>query len=433
MKTFGLFILLTAALSGAELAVSPWPQFRGRLGNGHLDAADSSAVPGHPIEWAENKNVAWKTAIPHKGWSTPVLIHGMLWLTTATPEGREFFALCLDQKSGRILVEKKLFHSDSPEPLGNPVNGYASPSPLADGAMVFVHFGSYGTAALDAKSGNEIWRRTDLPCRHYRGPGSSLAQFRDTLIVTMDGVDFQYLVALDKQTGKTRWKVDRTTDFGDLGPDGKPTLEGDLRKAYTTPLVVEPAGARPWFISIGAKASYGYDAATGAELWKVTYPGFSNASSPLYSHGLAFINTGYGKANLLAYKVDGATRGDVTKSGLEWDCLKRVPQRASPIIVGDFLYMVDDGGFCSCLEVKTGAIKWSERLDGNYSGSPVFASGHLYFCSEQGDSYVLKPDPSKLAVAAHNRLDSGMLASPAADSRALFLRTKSHLYRIESK
>jgi outer membrane protein assembly factor BamB len=432
LKTFLLLLALPSARLAAAADDSAWPQFRGPLGNGHLGRTGSEAAQRHPIQWSEGKNIAWKTAIPEKGWSTPVITRGRVWVTTATPDGKDYFAICLDQRSGKILVEKKLFHCDSPEPLGNPVNGYASPSPLADGPLVFIHFGSYGTAALDAMTGDEIWRRTELPCRHYRGPGSSLAQFRDTLIVTMDGVDVQYLVALDKRTGKTVWKTDRTTDFGDLGPDGKPKMEGDLRKAYTTPVVIENKNGRPWFLSVGAKAAYGYDAADGSELWKVTYPGFSNASSPLYSQGLAIINTGYGKANLLAFKVDSSTRGDVTKSRLQWECLKRVPQRSSPIAAGDFLYMVDDGGFCSCLDLKTGDVKWSERLEGNYSGSPIYVSGHLYFCSEQGGSYVVKPNSTHLTIAAQNKLDTGMFASPAADADSLYLRTTTHLYCIRA-
>lgn len=372
----------------------------------------------------------WKTAVPHRGWSTPVIGHGRIWLSTATEDGREYFVVCLEEESGRVLLEKRLFQCASPEPLGNSVNGYASPSSLLDGERVYIHFGSYGTAALDARSGEEVWRREDLPCRHYRGPGSSLAQFGDTLIVTMDGVDVQYLVALDKATGRTVWKTDRTTDFGDLGPDGKPQMEGDLRKAYTTPLIIAPEQGPAWFISSGAKAAYGYDAGSGREVWKVTYAGFSNASSPVYGGGLAFLNTGYGKANLLAYRVDGATRGDVTGERLVWELKKRVPQRSSPLLVDGHIYMVDDGGFASCVVAESGEVRWSERLEGNYSGSPVFLSGNVYFCSEQGDSYVVKPNPERLEVVAHNRLPEGMLASPAATADALYLRTVGHLYSI---
>lgn len=423
-------LLLTALvfLPLAALTAADWPQFRGPLGTGHAPGA------APPLEWSETKNIVWKTPIPYKGWSTPVVQGEVIWVTTATEDGKEFFALRLNRATGAVEQNLKLFTSDAPEPLGNTVNGYASPSPLIDGDLVFVHFGSYGTAALDARTGAEKWRRTDLPCRHYRGPGSSLAHFKDTVILTMDGVDVQYLIALDKQTGKTVWKTDRTTDFKDLGPDGQPQLEGDLRKAYTTPLMIEPKTGEPWFISIGAKATYGYDSATGKERWSALYDGFSNASSPVYSHGLAILNTGYGKANLHAYPVDDSTRGQLSVDQLAWDCLKRVPQRSTPVVVNDLLFMFDDGGFASCLDVKTGEIKWSERLKGNFSGSPVvLADGTIIACTEQGGSHVLAPVAEKMTVLHTNTLETGMLAGPVAVGPELYLRTKAHLYRIETR
>lgn len=416
-----LAVLPVAAVSAAD-----WPQFRGPLGTGHAPGA------APPLEWSETKNIAWKTPIPHKGWSTPVVQGDVIWLTTASEDGKEYFAIRLNRQTGAVEQNVRLFSSDMPEPLGNTVNGYASPSPLIDGDLVFVHFGSYGTAALDARTGAEKWRRTDLPCRHYRGPGSSLAHFKNTLILTMDGVDVQYLVALDKQTGQTVWKTDRTTDFKDLDATGRPQMDGDLRKAYTTPLLIEPKSGEPWFISIGAKASYAYDAATGKERWHALYDGFSNASSPIYAGGLAILNTGYGKANLHAYRVDDSTRGQLPVDALEWECLKRVPQRSTPVVVGGLLFMFDDGGFASCLDVATGEIKWSERLEGNFSGSPVvLGDGTIVASNEQGASYVLAPSADKMTVLHTNFLEAGMLACPVAVDKALYLRTKSHLYRIE--
>lgn len=406
------------------MAGAGWPQFRGPLGTSH--APDSHP----PLQWSETQNVVWKTPIPGKGWSTPVMQNDHLWVTTATEDGKEFSALRVDPASGEITFDKVLFRCSDPEPLGNSVNGYASPSPLIDAGLVFIHFGSYGTACLDAATGEEKWRRTDLPCRHYRGPGSSLAHFRDLLILTMDGVDYQYLIALDKKTGETRWKTDRGTDFKDIGPDGKPEAEGDFRKAYTTPLMIEPKSGEPWFISIGARATYAYDSATGRQRWKTVYDGFSNASSAVYSHGMAFINTGYGKANLHVFEVDDSTRGELKQVDMVWDCRKRVPQRSTPVVVGDHLYMVDDGGFMSCLEIMTGEVLWSERLEGNFSGCPLVARNHIVVCSEQGASYVIQPDPSELKVVHENKLEEGMLACPIAVDDALYLRTRTHLYKI---
>ena len=243
----------------------------------------------------------------------------------------------------------------------------------------------------------------------------------------MDGVDVQYLTALDKSTGKTIWKTDRSTDFKDLDESGKPRAEGDYRKAYTTPLLAS-IGSEKQLISIGARATFGYNANTGEELWTVTYNGFSNAASPVLAHGKVFINTGYGKANLLVVPLSGESRGDLT-STVEWTATRRVPQRSSPIIAGEHLFMVTDEGILSCWRASDGERLWSERLKGSFSGSPIHHDGRLYFCSEEGDSYVVAAKDA-FTLLHTNRLGEGMLASPAATDGAIYLRTKGHLYKI---
>ncbi|MGK0186612.1 MAG: outer membrane protein assembly factor BamB [Verrucomicrobiales bacterium] len=403
-------------------ANADWPEFRGPTQNGHV-AGDEAL----PIEWSESSGVAWKVAIPGKAWSTPVVSGGKVWLSNATDNGKTMSVVCIDAASGKILHNKVLFTNESPEPLGNPVNAYGSPSPAIEGERVYIHFGSYGTACLNTSSAEVIWERRDLPCRHYRGPGSSVVIYENLLLLTMDGVDVQYLTALDKETGKTVWKTDRSTDFDDLGPDGKPIAEGDLRKAYTTPLLV-PDGDSSVIISTGAKATFGYDAATGKELWHVTYKGFSNAASPLYNDGMAIINTGYGKANLIAVPVDGKSRGDLTAT-IKWTATKRVPQRSSPVIVGPLLFMISDNGVVTCLNLTTGDAEWSERVKGSFSGSPIYQNGRIYFCSEQGETYVIAAK-SDYELLRTNTLDDGMLASPAASDGDLYLRGKEHLYKI---
>ena len=244
-------------LLAASVARADWPDFRGPTWDGHVTGTNAARLPLH---WSETNNVIWKTPIPHRGWSTPVILGQQIWLTTATVDGRDFFAVCADATSGKIIFNERVFHCNTPEPLGNNLNSYASPSPVIEPGRVYVHFGSYGTACIETSSrrGNEAdrtdastsppphvggydfkvrWKRDDLPCRHYRGPGSSPILFRDLLILSMDGVDVQYVVALDKRTGKTVWKTDRSAEWNDLGPDGKPQAEGDLRKAYSTPII----------------------------------------------------------------------------------------------------------------------------------------------------------------------------------------------------
>ncbi len=209
---FGLAVVLGLTAQ----ALADWPEFRGPSADGVVRAGPGMQPALLPMKWSETDNVVWKTAIPHQGWSTPVVMDGMVWLTTATPDGHDFFAIGLDEATGKIRHNKRLFHSDSPEPLGNKVNCYASPSPAIEPGRVYIHFGSYGTACLDSATGQVLWERKDLPCRHFRGPGSSVVLFKDFVILTMDGIDLQYVVALDKKTGKTGWKTDRSVDWNDL-------------------------------------------------------------------------------------------------------------------------------------------------------------------------------------------------------------------------
>ena len=423
---------LTYYLIGSLLAFSTlarggdWADFRGPFFNGHVTQDDKPV--GLPLNWSETQNVKWKTAIPYRGWSTPVVMGGQVWLTTATEDGHDFFVICVEAETGKVRLQEKLFHSDNPEPLGNPTNCYASPSPVIEAGRVYVHFGSYGTACLDTASGKTIWQRTDLPCRHYRGPASSPILFEDLLILTMDGVDTQYLVALDKKTGRTVWKTNRSTDFGDLGPDGMPSREGDLRKGFSTPVIIDLKG-KPLMISSGSKAIFGYDPRTGQERWKIQHPSHTSVIRPVYVNGLVIFVTGMGKAELWAVRPDGA--GDVTASNVVWKSATRmVAKTASPVVIGDLLYMVTDGGKLSCVEVATGQEIWKDEIGGMCAASPIVADGRIYFFDQAGKGTVIKPG-RKFEVLATNTLESGCMASPVVAGKAIFLRTKTHLYRIE--
>jgi outer membrane protein assembly factor BamB len=387
----------------------------------------AGASAGLPLHWSETEHVKWKTAIPYRGWSTPVVLGSQVWLTTATLDGHDFFALAIDTGTGHTLFQKKLFHSDHPEPLGNPVNCYASPSPVSEPGRVYVNFGSYGTACLDSADGTVRWRRRDIPCRHYRGPGSSPVLFQDLLILTMDGIDLQYLIALDKRTGRTIWKTERTADWNDLRPDGKPQDGGDLRKAFSTPLIIN-ANGKTQMLSVGAKAAYGYDPLTGRELWKVRHDGQGAAPRPVFGQELAFLVTGLGNTELRAVRVDG--EGDVTDTHVVWKASRGVPRTPSPLLVDDLLYMVADNGILTCLEAARGHEVWRQRLGGDYAASLLYADGRIYCFNQAGLATVLKAG-RKTEVLARNRLADGFMASPAVSGNALFLRTRTHLYRIE--
>jgi outer membrane protein assembly factor BamB len=417
MKTICSLLLLAAA------ARADWPQFRGPTGDGHATAK------GLPLTWSETENIKWKVEIPHRGWSTPVVMGGQVWITTATLDGHDFFAICLDAATGKILFNEKLFHCDNPEPLGNAVNCYASCSAAVEPGRVYVHFGTYGTACLDTKTFKTLWQRTDINCRHYRGPSSSVVLFENLVILTMDGADVQYHIALDKQTGKTIWKTNRSVLFDDSIGFAKFAKDGDLRKGHSTPLIVTLAG-KLQMLSPGAKAGYAYDPRTGKELWRIEYQtSWSSAPMIVAFRDLALVITGLGKTELYAVRADG--KGDITKTHVAWKLDKGIAKTASPVVVDNLFYMVRDDGVITCLDPATGDQVWSQPVGGTFAGSPVYADGRLYFANQQGKTFVLKPGRAYEPLAV-NQLDIGCMASPAVDGKALFLRTKTHLYRIES-
>jgi outer membrane protein assembly factor BamB len=404
------------------LTLAQWPQFRGPEGNG------VSSNTGLPLTWSENQNVRWKTAIHGRAWSSPVILGTQVWLTTATPDGKELFAVAVDKDSGKIVFDLKLFDVPSPQ-FAHSFNSYASPTPAIEPGRVYVTFGSPGTAAIDTATGKVLWERRDLECNHFRGAGSSPVLFRDLLLMHYDGSDVQYVVALDKRTGRTIWRTPRSIDFQDLEPDGKVKADGDFRKAFSTPLVVT-VGDAPVFVSLGSKAAYGYDPLTGKELWTIEErSSFSASNRPIAGQGLVFYATGWNTGQVLAIRPDG--RGNVTSSHVVWRAMRGAPKKPSLLLLGDLLFMVNDTGIVTCLDARTGGEVWTARLTDSYSASPVAADGRVYFFSEDGKATVLEAGRA-FKVLAENSLDEGFMASPAIDGQALYLRTKSHLYRIEN-
>lgn len=412
------------ALTAATAAAANWPDFRGPAGDGNAPAGNP------PAAWAEDRNVRWKTPLPGRAWSSPVVWGRQVWLTTATEDGRSMAALCVDRDTGRVLLNREVFANADPEPLGlgKEGNTYASPSPVIMEGRVFLHFGTYGTACLDTRSFRTLWQRRDLNCVHSVGPGSSPVLFRDRLILTLDGTDQQYLAALDVRTGRTVWRTPRSADWS-FGDPADATPQHEQRKAFSTPVLTTHAG-RPLLVSSGAKASYGYDPVTGRELWKVAYRGFSNGSRPIAGHGFAFINTGYHRAELWAVRLGGA--GDVTATHIAWKYARNVPLNPSPVLVGDLLYLVNAGGIVTCLEARTGEEVWKERLAGTFTASPVHVAGRLFLFAEGGQAFVLRPG-RRFDLLAESRLAAGPMASPAVAGDAWIVRTRSHLYCLATR
>ena len=441
-RAHSVVLTLIAFVFVVTSARADWPDFRGPFGDGHVSAPGDEKTVGLPLEWSETKNVRWKTEIPFRGWSTPVIMGGQVWLTTATEDGHDFYAICVDEATGKVVYNVPLFHSDSPEPLGNNVNCYAACSPVIEPGRVYVHFGSYGTACLDTATGGVLWKRDDLPCRHFRGPSSSPVLFENLVILTFDGADLQYLAALDKATGATVWKTDRNVEWNDADVPGKFAKEGDLRKAHSTPLLVTGPDGRMQLLSGGAKAAFGYEPRTGREIWRVHFDDWSVAPRPLYDNAIEYLVTGLAHPQLWAVRTDG--EGDVTDTHVLWRLTQHVAKTSSPILVDGLIYMLGDDGIATAIDAGTGEVVWSKRIGGKFAASPIYAAGtpheednqpgagsRLYFCDQNGDTTVVKPGRTYEAIATNN-LDDGLMASPAADGNALFLRTKTHLYRIES-
>ena len=423
LRAAAAFVLLLG--TSISLADDKWPQFRGPTGQGVSDSA------GLPLKWDEKTNVVWKTAIHGKSHSSPVVWGDQVWLTTATENGQALSVLCVDRNDGKILHDIKLFDVPTPQ-YAHPFNSYASPTPFIEDGRVYVTFGSPGTACLDTRTARILWARRDFVCNHWRGAGSSPLVWNNLLFLPFDGADYQYIVALDKNTGHTAWKVDRSIDFKDLDPaTGKPQADGDWRKAFSTPRIAAFADGKPILISLGSKAVYAYEPATGKELWRVeNRETHSGSATPVVGKDLIYINTGHGRPELWAIRPGGS--GDVTATHVAWKYRGNVPTRASVLLHGDLIYMVDDGGIATCLDASTGKKVGGKRIGGEYSASPLYAEGHIYFFSQDGKTTVIEPG-AEMKVVGESKLDEGFMASPAVSGKALILRTKSHLYRIEAK
>ena len=399
-------VLAAVMLAGPTAYAQDWPAFRGPTGQGH------SSERGLPFEWSESTNIAWKTPVPGRGWSSPVVAAGRVWLTTATAVGAgSLRLLAYDMETGLEVLNTEVFRVDATT-SPNPKNSLASPTPVVDvdGDRVYVHFGADGTAALST-DGEILWA-TRFPYVTQHGNGGSPLLYRDRLILSVDGYDTAYVVALDAATGEERWRTPRRQP---------------ISQAYSTPLVIR-VGDRDQLFSIGAFRAAAYDPESGEEIWQVSYgDGFSNVPAPVFGHGMVYVTTGFQVASLLAVRADG--RGDVTASHTAWRLRRGVPLTSSPVLVDDELYIVSDLGVATCLDARTGEIRWRERLGGNFSASPVFADGRLYFQSEEGVTTVLAPG-TEYRELAKNQLDGAMLASMAVANGSLLIRTHDHLYRI---
>lgn len=414
----GFILLLTTVASCLVIeANEQWSQFRGHYGNGIIKSTSA------PINWSENTNIDWKTPIHDRGWSSPVIWNDQIWMTTATKDGNKMYAICVNKLSGKIEHDIHIFDVKSPQAITNE-NTYASPTPAVEEGRVYVHFGTYGTACISTKDGQILWKRRDLNCDHEigAGPASSPFIYNNFLIFNVDGRDVQYVIALNKETGETAWKTNRSVDFSDV--------QVNQRKAYGTPFII-PRGNTNQMVSIGAKGVYSYDPENGKELWKAEHRGWSIAPRPVYGEGLVFTMIDRDRPEMWAINPNGS--GDITETHIEWKETKRMPPRASPIIIKGLLFVVDRNGYISCIEAKTGKSIWQKRMKGRFSASPILANNLIYFFNEDTVCTIIKPT-RELEIVAENKLSSDkLMATPAFDENSIYIRTEKNLTRIVKK
>lgn len=407
-------VLLVWLVSAAASHGEGWSEFRGPTGQGHvLDGA-------LPTTWGKDKNVVWKREVAGSGWSSPVVVGGQIYLTTAVPDGnskdQSLRVLCIDAESGKVNWDKEVFRQDGKTaPRIHSKGSHANPTPLFDGDKVYVHFGHQGSACLD-RDGNLVWKSTEIKYAPVHGNGGSPILTDKALIFSCDGSDKQFIVALSRADGKVLWKTDRKST-------------APKRFSFSTPLLIEVDGKKQ-IVSPASNAVIGYDADKGNEIWRIRYEGYSVIPRPVFGHGLVFLSSSYDSPTLLAIKPDG--KGEVTSTHIAWSSKKGAPHTPSPVLVGDELYTVSDKGIATCWNAKTGDIHWQERLAGNYSASPLFADGKIYFQTEDGVGYVVKAG-KKFEQIAKNEMRERTLASYGAAKGALYLRTDKALYKIQER
>jgi outer membrane protein assembly factor BamB len=396
-----------------------WTHFRGSGLNG------ISAGKGFPTAWSDSVNIDWKLPESGKGWSSPVVFENQVWFTTANQENREMRAICVDLETGKKLYDKLIFQPGKLFRI-HAVNSYATPTPAIEKGYVYLHFGRYGTACLNTSNGETVWERTDLQCEHIQGPGSSLLIYKDKLIVHMEGVDVQQILALDKRNGETIWMAERPANLYEHMPDiGK--------KAYITPIVVNVNGP-DLLISNGSNGCMALDPETGKEVWRVVQGDDSTISMPVEGDGLIFFYTSFvtgedGKKYAELFAVDPDGKGDIGKTHIRWRMRAPILQLSTPVFVDGLLYTVDSKGEFFCLNALNGEILWSEKLKGKFHSSPVCADGCLYISSTRGETLVYRAGPEP-ELLAKNMLDGEIWATPAFAGGAILMRTSEYLYRI---
>lgn len=412
---FGLAALLAlSSKAGAE----NWPQFRGPGRQG------LSSEPEAPVRWGASENVAWKVEVPGEGWSSPIICGERVFLTTSTEGGSSCHVISIDRRTGKTLWDKVVFNQTPGRKEAR--NTYATPTPATDGKRVYACFGDGSFAALDF-AGEILWTNRDYTFYGQHGLGTSPTLYGDLLLMARDGSsdgddktlgwqkpwDKSCILAIDVATGKERWKG----------------MRGLSRISHGALNIWEHEG-KAEIVSEAGDVVQGFDAKTGERLWSSTVVGEGKVPSVVIGDGLAFTAGGWGgKESIKAFRLGGS--GEQGEKNLVWEQKKGMPKVPSMLYVKPYLYSVTDGGIAQCLNGESGDVVWRERLEGNYSASPVAVSGRTYFLNDDGETTVLEAGP-QFQVLARNALAEKAQASIAVSQGQLFIRTERHLWCIGS-
>ena len=402
-----------------------WPGWRGPSGDG------ISAGKGIPTKWSSKENIAWRIAVPGEGHSSPIVWGDKVFLTSSLTEKNKRILLCIDRLSGQTVWQRDVVQSP-PETIHR-LNSRASGTPATDGKQVYVTFmraegdeviapnvgserlitpGKIIVAAYDL-DGNEKWKTNVGDFLSAHGFNTCPVLFEDLVILNGDHDGNAYLVALDRQSGRQRWRTRRE----------------NKTRSYVTPIIREIDGITQMILS-GSLCVASYDPRNGKRHWIVDGPTEQFVASMVYDGKYVFATGGYPERHTLAIRPGG--KGNVTDTHIAWRTTRGAAYVPSPIISGRYLLMVADSGIASCFEARTGKRHWMERLPGGHSPSPVSADGLVYFVSDRGVTTIIRPSET-FAVIAKNELGEPVSASPAISQGQIFLRTHQHLYCIGSK
>jgi outer membrane protein assembly factor BamB len=409
------------SLAVVSLNAENWPQFRGPTGQG------ISSEQGVPTRWSSTDNVAWKTPLPGEGWSSPIVWGDRVFVTTATDNGVSCRVLCLDRVTGQILWNREVF-TQTLTGRKEERNSYATPTPATDGKRIYAVFFDGSYAALDF-GGALLWTNRQHSFYSQHGLATSPILWNDLLLMARDGSnagddkllgwqkpwDQSHILALDKTTGQVRWKG----------------MRGLSRIAHAVPCLWSGPDGKTQVISTAGDVVQGFDALTGERIWTSLNKGEGLVPSAVTGDGLVFTACGFsGRESLKAFRLSG--HGDLQESNLAWEQRKNMPKVPSLLYVKPHLYSVSDTGAAMCLQGDTGEIVWQERVGKNFSASPVYADGKVYFLSDAGETTVVEAGP-QFKVLSKNSLEEKCQASMAVSQGHLFIRTSGHLYCIGPK